>query len=653
MNMVGKFAEHHEKKPSRYRWFMGFAFLLFSFLLINHTPTSAVSAATQSKNTLEITVFVGKNADLSEYLKNAEATKENFVYADMTYASGDKKIVTVDKKGRLKGIKAGTAKISVTFSTTEWSDKKEDFTGVTVKKAVKVKVIPYDGSTDSAYFDYEIDNGKITICGLKKQKADIIIPAQINGFPVSFIESSAFSNDKKLKSITIKNNITEIGEAVFKDCTSLKTVHLTSPVTAIGEEAFAGCKALASIEFPKQLKTIGRSAFIACSSLKKIELPDNTVEIKEFAFSNCKSLSSVILSNQTGLIGESAFYGCNALTTVKISASSLAKKQSEKKAANGFIDVSAFAECSRLTEVEIPDGITVIEREAFWQCEKLAKISFSSRITQIGNYTFENCFALTELNLPQKLEKIGEGAFSNCTGAVSLTLPDSVREIGDYAFFECSSLSSITVNNDIQRKIGSDIFANTSYNSITKSYVDNITFHFTKEDWDHINLYQSTIKEMGIQDTDSDLEKIKKVHDWLVINTSYSFKQFYVYYDALGSVDTVLKKHFGICGAYSDTFQVFMDLLKIECIIVSSAAMDHAWNMVKLDDGCWYHIDVTWDDPGWNDEVWEKGWLRYLNLLRDDDGIKQTGHHDWDEDAPSANGSKYLNYFDHTYQVKF
>ncbi len=653
MNMIRTFVKHPIKKQSCRHWIMSFAFLFLIFLLAYQAPTPVVFAANQSKDILEMTVFVGKNADLSEYLKNAEATKENFMYADMTYTSGNKEIVTVDKKGRLKGIKAGTAKITVTFTTVEWSDKKRDFAAVTVKKTVKVKVIPYDGSTDSTYFDYEIDNDKITICGLNKQKTDLIIPSQINGFPVSAIESYAFYNNKKLKSITINSNITEINEATFENCTNLKTVYLNSPVKYIGDEAFAGCKSLSSIKLPKQLISIGRSAFIGCTSLKNIVLPDNTIEIKDFAFDNCKKLSSVILSNQISLIGESAFYGCDSLTTVKISTSSLKKKLADTKDKSGFIDVYAFAECSLLTEIEIPNNITAINNEAFWQCEKLMKVSFSDELTQIGDYAFENCFTLSELKLPENLKTIGEGTFSGCTGVVSLTLPDSVKEIGDYAFFDCDSLSSIKVNNDIKRKIGNEIFANTPYHSITKSYVDHITFHFTKEDWDHIDLYLLTIKDMGIQDTDSDLEKIKKVHDWLVINTSYSFKQFNVYYYDLGSVDTVLLKHFGICGAYSDTFQVFMDLLKIECIIVTSSAMNHAWNMVKLDDGCWYHIDVTWDDPGWNDEVWEKGWLSYSNLLRDDDGIKQTGHHDWDEDAPVANGTNYLNYFDHTYQVKF
>lgn len=54
----------------------------------------------------------------------------------------------------------------------------------------------------------------------------------------------------------------------------------------------------------------------------------------------------------------------------------------------------------------------------------------------------------------------------------------------------------------------------------------------------------------------------------------------------------------GICQGYAAAFQLFMDLLDIECITVTGAAFssaeDHAWNMVRLD-GAWYCADPTWD----------------------------------------------------------
>lgn len=54
-----------------------------------------------------------------------------------------------------------------------------------------------------------------------------------------------------------------------------------------------------------------------------------------------------------------------------------------------------------------------------------------------------------------------------------------------------------------------------------------------------------------------------------------------------------------ICAGYATSFQMFMDMLGIQCRTIHAKAHDgaeHAWNMVCFD-GNWYHVDVTWDDP--------------------------------------------------------
>jgi transglutaminase-like putative cysteine protease len=54
------------------------------------------------------------------------------------------------------------------------------------------------------------------------------------------------------------------------------------------------------------------------------------------------------------------------------------------------------------------------------------------------------------------------------------------------------------------------------------------------------------------------------------------------------------------CEGYTLSFQLFMDMLGIECTTVYGTDLwgyeNHAWNMVRLSDGEWYCVDVTWDD---------------------------------------------------------
>lgn len=54
-----------------------------------------------------------------------------------------------------------------------------------------------------------------------------------------------------------------------------------------------------------------------------------------------------------------------------------------------------------------------------------------------------------------------------------------------------------------------------------------------------------------------------------------------------------------VCDGYSKAFKVLCDRLEIPCVLAVSE--NHMWNNVKMDDGEWYNLDLTWDDAG--DEV--------------------------------------------------
>lgn len=103
----------------------------------------------------------------------------------------------------------------------------------------------------------------------------------------------------------------------------------------------------------------------------------------------------------------------------------------------------------------------------------------------------------------------------------------------------------------------------------------------------------------------SDYEKELTVHDWIVKWSEYDVEANNNSPNAKPDPDNdnpygLLYSRKSICSGYSSTFQLFMDMLGIECITVKGFARnlntEHAWNMVRLD-GDWYCVDVTWDDP--------------------------------------------------------
>lgn len=105
----------------------------------------------------------------------------------------------------------------------------------------------------------------------------------------------------------------------------------------------------------------------------------------------------------------------------------------------------------------------------------------------------------------------------------------------------------------------------------------------------------------GINSQMTDLEKAAVLHDYLTINCEYDYDNYLnntipsASYTAYG----VLVNHVGVCQGYALAYMYLLGEAGIDCYMVSSDPMNHAWNMVVLD-GQNYQVDVTWDDPTWD-----------------------------------------------------
>lgn len=121
------------------------------------------------------------------------------------------------------------------------------------------------------------------------------------------------------------------------------------------------------------------------------------------------------------------------------------------------------------------------------------------------------------------------------------------------------------------------------------------------------------------------MEKALVLHDYLVVNCAYNWavattgndggnKVVYSAYGALVNGDAV-------CQGYALAYKYLLNRAGIQAILISSNALNHAWNLVELN-GKWYHVDVTWDDPVPD----FSGQCSHENFLRSHDGIVATGH---------------------------
>ena len=266
---------------------------------------------------------------------------------------------------------------------------------------------------------------------------DLTIPSTFNGKKVTSIDACAFTGCVFLRSVTISDGLTYIGNAAFEQCPNLISVSMSDSVKSMGNSVFYHCTAWSAITLSKNLTLIPEKTFLDCESLASVEIPDGVTDIGEEAFRSCGGLISAVIPSSVTKIGERAFWRCGALTSISI-----------------------------------PEGVESIEEETFYECKELRSVVFPDQVTSIGENAFDGCDALifneydnacylgNEKNPYRLLMKakstdivsceVKEGAyyiynnaFANCGSLTSITLPESLRYIGKGAVSYCHKLVEI------------------------------------------------------------------------------------------------------------------------------------------------------------------------------------------------------------------
>lgn len=213
------------------------------------------------------------------------------------------------------------------------------------------------------------------------------------------IKSCSFYGDTSLKSITIPNCITEIGDSAFA-YTGLTSVSIPENVTTIGNGLFNGCSDLISVNLPSNLTRIGFRMFYECTKLESIDIPSGVTIIEQRAFYRCFGLTSVTIPESVETI-----------------------------------ETYAFCNCTSLEEVTIPGGLTVIADAVFCNCSSLTSIIIPNGVTYINSGAFAGCVGLTSVTIPESVEIIGSQAFQSCENYTviidSEDIASSIIEVGD------------------------------------------------------------------------------------------------------------------------------------------------------------------------------------------------------------------------------
>ncbi len=226
----------------------------------------------------------------------------------------------------------------------------------------------------------------------------VIIPDSVKS-----IESAAFCNNPKIKSVTLHEGLLSIGDMAFGSCKSLTEIVIPSSVTSIGEWGFCGCESLKRVTFPTGDISLGRNLFAACYALTDVTLPEGLTSIAEGLFYNCESLERVTIPGSVTSIGTTVFWQCEKLKTIVFGGTeaqwnALEKgSQWDQGSGNYYVEFSN-GDQSDLKD-PIPEGACVnCKGEGWVVCPRCKGSLIAEGVNSEGNSVFIKCPSCTVAN---------------------------------------------------------------------------------------------------------------------------------------------------------------------------------------------------------------------------------------------------------------
>ena len=388
----------------------------------------------------------------------------------------------------------------------------------------------------------ENDEGGVTITlYIGAESEDVVIPAVIDGKPVTRIKEKAFSNEfyrSNARSVVVPSSVKVIEENAFLNCDQLESVVLSEGIQNLGFGAFSYCGKLRSLNIPASINSVN-SIIIQCPSLTEltvsesstwirtendllianddimgvmgrpeqisipqgiesiwsevfrgqnnltqIDIPEGIKEIKNQAFRYCDNLEGVTLPASLETLGENVFADCPKLKWI-YGRNDVARKLAEDLGV-AYVDLNASVHPENLTwEENDKGGVTITGYTGAGNEALVIPAVIDGRsVTVIGEDAFRDS-DITGVAIPGSVETIEQYAFYNCDQLESVVLSEGIRKLCWNAFGYCDKLRSLNIPASI-----------TSINSIIP-YSPNLTELIVSENNTWIELQDGFLMSNG------------------------------------------------------------------------------------------------------------------------------------------------------------
>lgn len=356
------------------------------------------------------------------------------------------------------------------------STRIQKFLSVVLSTVLLLTALPlasFAAATVNTYndFEYTVANGKVTISRYAGTSEDIIVPAEIDGKPVTAIGDGAFVSvsDPLPKSVTLPKSITKIGMMAFLGLTDTE-INLADleNLTYIGAYAFVDTGLSGDLVIPESVTEIGASAF-TMTKIASLHLGKN---VKSVSVQSGKPWNNIVKTVMPSFAG----FADNLLKPYS-------SAESERNIAMNCMNLTKITVDSKNPYLRSYGGVLFSKDMTEMYCYPSGK-QMHTYIIPLTVHNFYNAFGgfhmppaslkvfsrtidlmgddgssgilpsshewidvgsnnpLKSVVIPAGVTSVCEAAFYN-TGLTSVYIPKNVTIIGRKAFWHCRGLTTV------------------------------------------------------------------------------------------------------------------------------------------------------------------------------------------------------------------
>lgn len=258
-------------------------------------------------------------------------------------------------------------------------------------------------------FQYQINENEVIIDKyIGKNEAGIVVPDELDGYPVTHISLGAFDNISKLVSLYLPKSLDDIHnqflptESMIEHCPKLENIFVDE-----SNEKYCDVDGVVYTKNKKQLvfypegrkdntyavldntDILAVGAFHNNKNIKKVILPSGLSEIRDSAFQNCTVLNEINIPDSVSKIGLFAFSGTDKLGETVDGARYIDnclidapdKKDLIARDGTRIISGTAFEEDQYggrdlLENIELPKSLISVNSSAFYWCDNLKNVYY-------------------------------------------------------------------------------------------------------------------------------------------------------------------------------------------------------------------------------------------------------------------------------------